>query len=167
MSGRSLTAWCASTRRRWTSSPTTTLTHSRGRGPSAVGGGEEFTYLEFDDALEIYAAIIGCTAVQAGDHLRSRQALEGALSRPASYAHYEQADLARQAAVLAHGIAETQPFIDGNKRTALVAMLTFLELNGFAVEASDPELADWILGFSRGEAPEDIAAELRARLRTV
>jgi prophage maintenance system killer protein len=28
--------------------------------------------------------------------------------------------------VLAHGIAETQPFVDGNKRTALVAMLTFL-----------------------------------------
>jgi death-on-curing protein len=129
--------------------------------------GEEFIYLELDDALEIYAAIIGGTAVQAGDHLRRRQALEGALSRPVSYAHYEQADLARQGAVLAHGIAETQPFIDGNKRTALVAMLTFLELNGFSVEASDPELAEWILSFSRGAAPEEVAAKLRALLRTI
>jgi death-on-curing protein len=129
--------------------------------------GEEFVYLELDDALEIYAAIIGCTAAQAGDHLRSRQALEGALSRPVSYAHYEHADLARQGAVLAHGIAETQPFIDGNKRTALVTMLTFLELNGFRVEANDPELAEWILSFSRGAAPEDVAAELRARLRAI
>lgn len=68
--------------------------------------GAEFIYLELDDALEIYAAIICCTADQAGDHLRSRQALEGALSRPARYAHYEQADLARQGAVLAHGIAK-------------------------------------------------------------
>jgi death-on-curing protein len=129
--------------------------------------GEEFIYLELDDALEIYAAIIGGTSLQAGDHLRSRQALEGALSRPVSYAHYEQADLARQAAVLAHGIAETQPFIDGNKRAGLVAMLTFLELNGFTLEASDRELADWILNFSRGAEPRDVADDLRTRLRPV
>jgi prophage maintenance system killer protein len=46
-------------------------------------------------------------------------------------------------------------------------MLTFLALNGSTVEASDPELADWILSFSRGAKPEDVAAELRARLRTI
>jgi prophage maintenance system killer protein len=40
--------------------------------------------------------------------------------------------------VLAHGIAESQTFIDGNQRLALVAMLTFLEVNGQRVEASDP-----------------------------
>lgn len=62
-------------------------------------------------------------------------ALESALERPRSYAHYQDADLALQAAVLAHGIAESQPFFDGNKRLALVAMLTFLELNGYRVEA--------------------------------
>jgi death-on-curing protein len=56
-------------------------------------------------------------------------ALAGAIARPGTYAHYENADLALQA-VLAHGIAEGQHFIDGNKRTALVAMLTFLEING-------------------------------------
>lgn len=129
--------------------------------------GEEFVYLELEDALEIYGAIIGCTAAQARGHLRSRDALEGALSRPISYAHYEQADLAVQGTVLAHGIAETQPFIDANKRTALVAMLTFFELNGFTVDATDPELADWILSFSRGTRPQDVAAEVRARMRTV
>ena len=89
-------------------------------------------YLEFEDALEIFAAITGGTAHQAADQLRSPAALEGALGRPASYAHYEQADLALQATVLAHGSAETQAFVDGNTRVALVAMLTFLELNGTA-----------------------------------
>jgi death-on-curing protein len=44
--------------------------------------------------------------------------------------------------LLAHGIAEGQHFLDGNKRTALVAMLTFLEINGFRLKASDRELAD-------------------------
>lgn len=61
---------------------------------------------------------------------------------PGTYAHHEKADLALQAAVLAHGIAEGQHFLDGNKRMALVAMLTFLEINGFRLKASDRELAD-------------------------
>jgi prophage maintenance system killer protein len=43
------------------------------------------------------------------------------------------------------GIAESLCFIDGNKRLALVAMLAFLEVNGYAVEATDPELATWII----------------------
>ena len=50
--------------------------------------------------------------------------------------------------MLAHGIAEGQPFLDGNKRLALVAMLTFLEANGYRIDATDPELANWIIGFS-------------------
>ena len=39
------------------------------------------------------------------------------MARPATYAHYEKADLALQAAVLAHGLAEGQLFIEGNKRS--------------------------------------------------
>jgi death-on-curing protein len=125
---------------------------------------DEPVYLELDDALEIYAAINGATAAQAAHHLRNRDALQGALGRPRTYAYYEQADLALQAAVLAHGIAETQPFVDGNKRTALVAMLTFLELNGRRVQATDPELADWIISFSRGTSATQVADGMRERL---
>jgi death-on-curing protein len=128
---------------------------------------DEPVYLILEDILEIYAAIIGGTAAQAGDHLRSRDALEGALGRPAHYAHYEQADLSLQAAVLAHGIAETQPFIDGNKRAALVAMLTFLEINGYRVRATDRELADWIISLSRATSPEELAEMLRDRLSEI
>ena len=40
---------------------------------------EEAVYLDLDDALEIYAAIIHATAAHAADHLRSRDALHGAL----------------------------------------------------------------------------------------
>lgn len=92
----------------------------------------------------VFGAIIGGTTTQAADQLRNRAALAGALARPINHAQYENADLALQASTLAHGIAETQPFIDGNKRVALVMMLTFLELNGSRVQASDRELADWI-----------------------
>ena len=81
---------------------------------------------------------------------------------PQLAAHYENADLVLQAAVLAHGIAEGQQFIDGNKRTALVAMLTFLEINGVEVNAFDPELADWIISFSAGATPEEVATLIRS-----
>ena len=126
-------------------------------------GLEQVVYLTFDDSLEIFAAISGGTAAEAVSQLRSRDALEGALARPASYARYEQPDLPLQAAVLAHGIAETQPFIDGNKRVALIAMLTFLEINGRRLVAADRELADWIIDFSRGASPQQIAERIRSR----
>jgi death on curing protein len=93
--------------------------------------------------------------------------LESAIARPETYAHYQNADLALQAVVLAHGIAEGQQFIDGNKRTALIAMLAFLEINGWRVEASDPELADWILSFSRGTTPEAVAEFVNAAMRRI
>lgn len=123
---------------------------------------DEPLYLQLKDILELYAAIIGGTLGQAADQLRNRAGLEGALARPATHAHYEEADLAMQASVLAHGLAEGQFFIDGNKRIALIAMLTFLEINGWRVEASDPQLAQWILGLS----DQMTAAELAQSLRT-
>lgn len=127
----------------------------------------EPVYLEPADALELYAAIIDGTAGQAADQLRDRAGLEGALGRPRNYAHYQEADLALQAAALAHGVAESQAFIDGNKRLALVSMLTFLEVNGHEVDATDPELADWIICLSAGTTPEELAELIRSRLRAV
>jgi death-on-curing protein len=129
-----------------------------------VEDGVDIVYLTLEDALALYAAITGGTPADAANVLRSEPALEGALARPQSYAHYQDADIALQAAVLAHGIAEGQPFLDGNKRLALVAMLTFLEANGCRIDATDPELADWIIGFSGDLTPEMLAEQLRSRL---
>jgi death-on-curing protein len=127
-------------------------------------GGNDPAYLELVDALELYAAIVGGTVEQAAEQLRDRRGLESALGRARNYALYEEADLALQAAALAHGIAESQTFIDGNKRLALIAMLTFLELNGLRVEAPDPALAAWILGLSAGTTPEGLAELIRAHV---
>jgi death on curing protein len=125
-------------------------------------GEGELVYLTLTDVLGLHGLIIGANAHEAADQLRNSPGLESALARPAAYAHYEDADLALQAAALAHGIAEGQQFVDGNKRTALVAMLTFLEINGIRVRASDRELADWILSFSSGATPEQVAQLVRA-----
>ena len=44
-------------------------------------------------------------------------------------------------------------------------MLTFLEINGYRVQPTDRELADWIIGFRRGGIPNETAELIRSRLR--
>jgi death-on-curing protein len=41
-----------------------------------------------------------------------------------------------------HSLAEGQPFIDGNKRTAWLAGEVFLQIHGVTIEASDIEALD-------------------------
>jgi len=112
----------------------------------------------------LHAEIFGCTVEQARDRLRSSAGLEGALMRPKTRAHYAAADVAEQAAALAHDIAETQPFIEGNKRTALAALLTFIAVNGFDLLASQDERADWILRLGTGLGIDELAQLIRRAL---
>lgn len=135
-------------------------------GAERPGEGES-VHLALQDVLELHALILGTTADVAVDRLRDRAGLEGALARPETYARYQDADLALQAAVLAHGIAEGQPFIDANKRTALIAMLTFLEINGRQVRATDPEMAEWIISFSSGATAEQVAELVRSAVLAI
>lgn len=121
-------------------------------------------YLTLDDIIGLYADLFGCSDREAADQVRDRGLLEAALMRPANYAAYQGADLALQAAVLAHGIAETQPFVEGNKRAALVALATFLLLNGHNLTASQDERMAWMIALSRDWPVEDFAAAIRRAL---
>jgi death-on-curing protein len=135
--------------------------------PGGGTGENEIRYLDAADVIQLHAEIVDCTEREAADRLRSLQGMEGAVARPAWHALHGHADLAMQAAVLAHGIAEGQIFIDANKRTALVALRTFLRLNGWGVEATQEERADWIMSLSAGTSPEQLAERLRAAMRRV
>ncbi len=121
-------------------------------------------YLGLEDVLGLYAEITDCSEQEARNQLRSPSGLAGALSRPATYAHYQGADVAVQAAVLAHGIAEGQHFVEGNKRVALVAMRTFLLVNGYELSATQEERAAWIVRLSEGGTTEELAEKLRGAL---
>jgi death on curing protein len=95
--------------------------------------------------------------------LRDEGLLSSALARPQNLFAYGQPtpDLPALAAAYAYGLARDHPFVDGNKRTALIAARTFLLLNGVNLEAgqdekfltfqrlaagllTETELADWI-----------------------
>ena len=55
--------------------------------------------------------------------------------------HPEDADLIRQAVLLAVGISQAQAFLDGNKRIAFAACDVFLRLNSRIIQADPVELA--------------------------
>jgi death-on-curing protein len=67
--------------------------------------------------------------------LRNEHGLESALAQPMNVFFYGQGDLFDLAAAYAYHIAENQPFMDGNKRTAITTALAFLELNGVSTSA--------------------------------
>ena len=73
--------------------------------------------------------------------IRDEGLLESALARPKNIAAYGGAKptLFRPAAAYASGLLRNHPFIDGNKRTALVVAIAFLELNGISLTAGQEE----------------------------
>ena len=104
-----------------------------------------------------------------GVGLRDEGLLESALARPVNMAAYNpDADAATLAAAYAFGIAKNHPFIDGNKRTAFVAMELFLMDNGSALTASDEEALMAMLRLTSSEMGEAAFAEwLRKNLATL
>ena len=80
-------------------------------------------------------------------------------ARPQHLSAYGSPDLADLAAAYGFGIARNHPFIDGNKRTALVAIETFLLLNGAELSATDAECVLTVLALAAGELDEAALAD--------
>jgi death on curing protein len=85
--------------------------------------------------------------------------LESALARPQQLAHYGEPDAAALAAAYGYGISRNHPYLDGNKRTAFVAVELFLALNGFELIASDADCVMTMLKVAAGEIVEEAFAE--------
>lgn len=84
---------------------------------------------------------------------------ESALARPQNLALYGEPDLCDLAAAYAVGIAKNHPFIDGNKRTAYVAMELFLVLNGCDLTADDASATLTMLSVAAGDIDEPALAQ--------
>lgn len=99
--------------------------------------------------------------------VRDRSMLESAMARPLNLVAYGEPDIANLAAAYAFGIARNHPFVDGNKRTALVVSETFLDLNGFQLTADNVEVVVTFLSLAAGNlTPEELAVWFRARIVT-
>jgi death-on-curing protein len=120
-------------------------------------------WLRLDLVLAIHDAHLAEHGGPSG--VRDRGLLESALARAQHLAAYGEPDIAARAAAYAFGIARNHPFVDGNKRTALVALETFLALNGHALAADDAACVVIMLRLAAGELEEDaLAAWVRQNL---
>ena len=88
--------------------------------------------------------------------IRDEGLLESALYRPVQKFHYEpKSTLPELAASYSYGIARNHPFFDGNKRSALLAAIVFLEINGMKFHATEEEAVLETLALAAGERTEE------------
>lgn len=118
------------------------------------------------------AVILAVHDAQLAEHgggagVRDKALLESALAKPLNLANYEDPDVAALAAAYGYGISRNHPFLDGNKRTAFVAVELFLHLNGHVLEANDADCVMVMLQVAAGDIAEaDFAQWLRTRIST-
>ncbi len=87
--------------------------------------------------------------------IRDLAMLESALDRPRNKWAYEKAGLPELAAAYGFGVAKNHPFIDGNKRTSLLAIYTFLGVNGVDFVVPEADAAAMIMSLAAGEVSEE------------
>ncbi|WP_279102856.1 type II toxin-antitoxin system death-on-curing family toxin [Gordonia bronchialis] len=118
-------------------------------------------FLDLEDLITISALATGIDA-----EVRDYGLLESAVARPRTTVFGEDAypDLHLKAAALLQSLTRNHALIDGNKRTAWVACLTFLGINDQWITAPEDDRFDFIIRVATGHDGEleSIAAQLRA-----
>jgi death on curing protein len=85
-----------------------------------------------DDQIEEHGGSFG---------IRDEHLLSASLARPQHlFVYGKSPSIFDLAAAYGYGLVKNHPFVDGNKRTAFVTMATFLELNGYSLEAPEVEV---------------------------
>ena len=92
-----------------------------------------------EDSIRKYGGTLG---------LRDRHGFEAAVMHPQNVYFYGAGDLFDIAAAYAFHIAEAQAFLDGNKRTAMGAAATFLDINGIRLRNERERLYDAMIGIA-------------------
>ncbi len=90
--------------------------------------------------------------------IRDQTMLESAIDRPENKAAYGEPDVFDLAAAYLYGLARNHPFIDGNKRTAIVVAAIFLMKNGYQLTASEALLYQFVMDVAAGAVSEENAA---------
>jgi death-on-curing protein len=121
-------------------------------------------FLSLDDVMGFHADQVRLFGGTEG--VRDQGALESAvaMAQAAFAGEYLHDGIFEMAAAYAFHIAENQPFLDGNKRTALNAAVTFLGLNGQVVLDPNEELYQAMMAISRRELDKNGLASIFRRL---
>ena len=87
--------------------------------------------------------------------IRDEGLLDSALARPPNaYGYRPEVSIAELAASYAYGLAKNHALVDGNKRAAFLSIGVFLAINGFALNAEQPDAIRTMLAVANGELGE-------------
>lgn len=122
-------------------------------------------WIEEHDALVLHDHILALESGAAG--LRSPALLQSALARPKQLQAYgTNPDIVDMAASYLAGIGRNHPFVDGNKRTAFIVGVLFLEMNGYRFMASEADATEAVLQLAASRMDEAAFANwLRSNVR--
>jgi len=113
-------------------------------------------WITYEQAIAIHSKQLRRFGGAAG--LRDEGMRRSALERPVNKWTYERAPLPELAAAYAFGLAKNHAFVDGNKRIAFMAMMTFLRKNGISFTPDPAQATTIILSLAAGEVSEESLA---------
>ena len=115
-------------------------------------------FLTLDEVLSLHAEQIRLFGGSSGIRdIGLLQSAIGGVEATFDGAFLHETIFAMGAAYL-HGICRNHPFVDGNKRTAVGAALTFLEMNGVEVDADEDAFYDLVIGVAEGRVSKAAVA---------
>ena len=101
--------------------------------------------------LQAIAAAGGSTGI------RDEGLLQSAIDRPRNlFAYDDNPTIHSLAASYCFGIVRNHPFIDGNKRTGILASAVFLDLNGYAFRPDEAEAANIVIALAASDMDERV-----------
>lgn len=121
-------------------------------------------YLTVDQVLQINRSLFRSDDGQAPEVYPDHGRLDAAVMRPQASAGGEDAypDIHTKVAALMHSLARNHAFLDGNKRTALLAAFAFYAINGWVLALDEGEAVGIAVDVAEGYIDVDrLAAELK------
>jgi death-on-curing protein len=113
----------------------------------------EVRYVTLSEMLYINGRVLDDKKILRGEQqIREIERLDAAVARPAASAFGADAypTLREKGAVLFHSVTRNHPFRDGNKRTATVALIFMLQVNGQCVRWDAAVALDTVLDVAEG-----------------
>lgn len=103
-------------------------------------------YLNLEELIYIYTQIMQQSGGSPG--IKDEGLLESTLAKPLVNFEGEELypDIFTKIAVLMYAIINNRPFVEGNKRTAVMAVLFILRANGYQMQANQDQLVDLARG---------------------
>jgi death on curing protein len=124
-----------------------TLDNSRGETIKPI-------WLDVKDVHAIHGEILAESGGDSG--ILSEGALESTLNKPKNlYCYEDGVNLFNLAASYGYGLIKNHCFIDGNKRVALIAVYTFLLINGIELDAPEADAVNFFLDLAASVETQD------------